>query len=176
VTRPLVPALAAVASLLLAAPAAARGCPGADAQPSAENAEASARAVRCLVNEARSGAGRRPLRGHAILRRTARAHAAHMVEAGFFSHVSPGGDGPAARAARRGAGRAGMRWIGENLAWATPARATPRGVVGRWLASPPHRATMLDRRFRSMGVGVVRGTPRREHPDGYTFALVLGDR
>lgn len=174
--RRLVPALASLASLSLALPATAAPCAGADALPSETGTAPAGRAVRCLVDEARSAVGARPLRRHALLGRTARAHARHMISVPYFAHVSPGGRGPAVRAARRGAGRLGMRWIGENLAWATHEKATPRGVVQRWLLSPPHRATLLDPRFRSVGAAVVAGTPSLEHPDGFTFALVLGDR
>jgi uncharacterized protein YkwD len=41
--------------------------------------------------------------------------------------------------------------VGENLAWVTPG-ATPRQVLRMWLASPPHRANLLDVRFRDTGL------------------------
>ncbi len=173
IARLLTPAAAAL--VLLAAPhSALAACPGADAVPTAATAMPAAGAVHCLVNVARTARGLRPLRGDRRLRRAGRSHAADMVRSRFFSHTSLDGRGPAARAARAGAGRAGMRLIGENLAWATDQRATPRGVVERWLESPPHRATMLDRRFRAMGSATLAGTPRPEHPVGFTFATVFG--
>ncbi len=165
---------AAVSATLLVAPAPAAGafCPGADRIPT--RAAGAARATHCVVNAARIRHGLPPLRASALLRRAGLAHAFDMVRRRYFSHSSRGGRGPVARAAARGAGRLGMRWIGENLAWATGGRATPRGVVERWLASPSHRATMLDRRLRLMGVAAVAGTPHPRHRDGFTFAAEFG--
>ncbi len=166
-----------LAALLLAAlpAAAAAACAGTDRVPATRaDAADAARAVRCLVGEARARHGRRALRPSALLNGIAHAHARDMVRRRYFSHTSPDGREPAARAAARGAARLGLRWIGENLAWATPGRATARAVVRRWLASPAHRATMLDPRFRLVGVAAVRGTPRPRWPHGFTFALELG--
>ncbi|WP_313674318.1 CAP domain-containing protein, partial [Mycolicibacterium sp.] len=68
---------------------------------------------------------------------------------------------------------ASFRVGGENLGWLGGA-ATPRGMVAAWLASAPHRANMLDPRFRETGVGVVEGTPTGV--TGFTFAQEFGAR
>jgi uncharacterized protein YkwD len=44
--------------------------------------------------------------------------------------------------------------FGENLAWG-PVSAS--WVVGQWLASPEHRANLLRRGFRRVGVGALTG-------------------
>ncbi len=54
------------------------------------------------------------------------------------------------------ASRAGYE-VGENIAWGTLSLATPRAIVAAWMASPAHRANILDANFRETGIGV---TPR----------------
>ena len=51
---------------------------------------------------------------------------------------------------------------GENIAWGRGERATPREIVRAWMESPPHRANVLGRSFRELGVGVAPGAPVRE--------------
>jgi uncharacterized protein YkwD len=58
--------------------------------------------------------------------------------------------------------------VAENLAWAVGSRATARGIVASWLASPGHRANLLRPGFRYVGVGALSGTFA-----GYRGALVV---
>ena len=51
--------------------------------------------------------------------------------------------------------------VGENIAWGTAALATPRAIVAAWMASPGHRANILDPRYRETGIGVSRTLPPR---------------
>jgi uncharacterized protein YkwD len=44
--------------------------------------------------------------------------------------------------------------IGENIAWGTLWLATPKAIVAGWMASPGHRANILDHAFTETGVGV----------------------
>jgi uncharacterized protein YkwD len=44
--------------------------------------------------------------------------------------------------------------VGENIAWATLWMATPKAIVAGWMASPGHRANILDATFRETGIGV----------------------
>lgn len=48
--------------------------------------------------------------------------------------------------------------VGETIAWGVGVDGSASAIVGMWLASPPHRATMLGRGFRRIGVGVAVGT------------------
>ena len=50
------------------------------------------------------------------------------------------------------------RTLGETIAWGVGADGTARAIVRMWLASPPHRSTLLRRGFRYVGVGVATGT------------------
>ena len=72
-----------------------------------------------------------------------------MVRRNYFAHGSF-----AARLARFGV-RAPR--VGENLAWGVGAGAEPRDVVRRWLESPSHRANLLRRGFRRVGLGLRAG-------------------
>jgi uncharacterized protein YkwD len=49
------------------------------------------------------------------------------------------------------------RRVGEVVGWLRPAtrRADPRRIVSMWMHSPGHRAILLDRRMRWVGVGRV---------------------
>lgn len=102
------------------------------------------------INQARTTRGLPPLRVGVRLQRAARAHSNAMARSGSFTH------GNWYRRLRRHGVRA--RTVGETIAWGVGTSGTAGAIVGMWLASPPHRATLLDRRFRRIGVGVAVGT------------------
>jgi uncharacterized protein YkwD len=47
---------------------------------------------------------------------------------------------------------------GENLAWGTGTGSTSRATVVAWLASPEHRANLLQPSFTRIGVGALVGS------------------
>jgi uncharacterized protein YkwD len=98
-----------------------------------------------------------------------------MVSRSFFGHHAPGGPDLVARLRQGGYLRRGTTtWIvGENLAWARGTAATPRGIVGAWIASPAHRTNILEPAFRDIGIGVVAGTPASSG-DGVTITTDFG--
>lgn len=101
-----------------------------------------------LVNAERAKAGLRPLVADERVRAVARDHSADMFRAGYFSHTSPSGDGPAERI-RRG----GIPFLaaGENLALAPTVDVAHSGLM----ASPGHRQNILTPEFSRVGIGVV---------------------
>lgn len=101
------------------------------------------------VNEARARAGSPPLRIAAPLQRAARSHSNAMLRTGTFTH------GDWYRRLRRHGAR--NRTLGETLAWGVGAEGSADAIVDMWLASPPHRVTMLRRGFRFLGVGIANG-------------------
>ena len=178
--RPLVAILALCA--LLALPAAAdakrkRGpaCANAHVAPAAGNLELVRTAVLCLHNRERTARGLPKLTEHADLRSAAEDHARHMVQARFFAHDAPGGADMVDRIL--GAGYAdGQGWsLGENIAWATGGLATAAAVHRTWMRSPGHKANILRRQFREIGIGIALGAPV-DADGGATYAADFGVR
>jgi uncharacterized protein YkwD len=56
--------------------------------------------------------------------------------------------------------------------------ATPATIVRAWMHSPGHRANILNRRFREIGIGVASGAPVRDGAakSGATYATEFGLR
>lgn len=106
------------------------------------------------LNEARTGAGLPPLARDERLDEVARARAADLVERGYFAHVAPDGGTAFTELQSRGI-RYGL--AGENLARNTyPEGDAARVALEGWLASPGHRANVLEPRFVRVGVAVTR--------------------
>jgi uncharacterized protein YkwD len=117
--------------------------------------------VLCLVDRERTGHGESALRPDARLEQAAQAHTEDMALTDYFEHVSPTGGTLLSRV--RAAGYvhgAQMGYaIGENLGFGTLWLATPRAIVAAWMASPGHRANILDASFRDTGIGVSADPP-----------------
>jgi uncharacterized protein YkwD len=112
-----------------------------------------------LTNEARRKQGVPVLTWDASLARAARAHSADMLQRAYLQHESPEGHTPQERLTQ--AAPYAVAASGENL-WGAqgshpldPERL-PRIIVDTWLASPGHRANLLNPAFTDMGVGVAR--------------------
>ncbi len=97
------------------------------------------------VNEVRGAHGLREVRLSRALQRSSSAYSKWMLRSDYFGHLG------SIRAPRR------FRRRGEVLA-ATPLRhPSARQIVSQWLNSRFHRAVVLNRRYRFIGVGVARG-------------------
>jgi uncharacterized protein YkwD len=170
--------LGASALVLLAsavpAQAASADCSGAADVPAQGAQERAAAATVCVLNSERADRGLPALRVQSGLSQAAEGHATDMVRRQYFSHTTPEGrtfDERLRRPYIRG-----HRWgVGETLAWGTKSKSTPEAIVQAWLASPPHRRVVLDRRFRDVGIGVTLGLPVTGDP-GATYAAELGVR
>jgi uncharacterized protein YkwD len=169
------------ASLTPAAPAspaasAAARCANADLEPNAANLVTIRRATLCLLNAERRRRGRGRLRSNARLRTAAQRYAEDMVRRSFFDHVSPGGSTLVDRLRATAYVRSARSWsVGENLAVATGSLATPAAIMRGWMRSPGHRANILRRKFREVGIGVALGTPDFGS-DGATYTTNFGRR
>jgi uncharacterized protein YkwD len=142
---------------LLALPVAnALACADADVVPGTASSRAYTRAVECLVNEQRAGAGLAPLAHDRRLARAARRFSSSMVREGFFAHVSPEGSTLPARA--RAAGYSGAA-LGETIGWGSGSLATPAAIVQGWMESPPHHEILMSGGFQRIGLGVAPGSP-----------------
>jgi uncharacterized protein YkwD len=131
--------------------------------------------TRCLLNRKRAAEGVRALTIDRRLTGTARRHSHRMVADQFFAHDSLSGRQFSERIAATGWMDGRGSWIvGENLAWGTGTYATPRAVVKAWMRSPAHRRNIMERRFRVIGIGVMRGTPIAGVEQGMTYTTDLG--
>jgi uncharacterized protein YkwD len=108
------------------------------------------------LNEVRVAHDRSRLRVAPGLVEAARSHARDMLVRDYFSHPSLGGGDFADRVRRFHPAAI----VGENLAWGTGSLRSADAVVRGWMASPAHRAIILDRDFRVVGVGRALGTFR----------------
>jgi uncharacterized protein YkwD len=121
---------------------------------------ATERALLDEVNRVRAAHGLPALRNDGRLARAARSHTFDMLGRKTFEH------GNTAARLRRFGVRSGH--IGENLAWGAGSYASPGAIVRMWLASPPHRANLLRRSFRRIGLAAAAGSFA-----GYSRAVVV---
>jgi uncharacterized protein YkwD len=118
------------------------------------------RATLCLLNSERTARGLRPLRNNPRLAAAALSHSRDMISRRYFAHDTLGGGGFDRRIVRTGYLRGARAWsIGENIAWGTGPFALPAKIMDEWMHSPPHRANILDRKYREIGLGVAVGAP-----------------
>jgi uncharacterized protein YkwD len=136
-------------------------CPGAGERPTQENIEVIRAATLCLIDQERTGHGEAPLQPNGQLRQAAQAHTESMAFGAYFEHDGPRGDTPLSRMTASGyiySSHVGYE-IGENIGWGTLSLATPRAIVVAWMASPGHRANILDAHFRDTAIGVSPDLP-----------------
>jgi uncharacterized protein YkwD len=167
--------VAAIIAVAFLAPsnAAAAACPAVQASVAQVSPKVVGGSVLCLVNAQRTSRGLPALRPAAKLRLAAARYSREMVDKSFFDHVSPSGSTLSSRVRLAGYGG---RTLGENIGWGTGNLATPAAIVQAWMDSPPHRAVILNGRYREGGVGVAAGVPLRVPGEGATFVLDVGVR
>lgn len=129
--------------------------------PDASNLPLVRAAVLCLINRERAQNGEPPLKTNPQLEAAADAHVRDMIAADYFEHVSPTGATPVDRVRATGyiPGPSVGYVIGENLAWGTLSLATPQAIVSAWIASPPHRANILEASYRDTGIAIAPQVP-----------------
>ena len=175
--RHLLAASTAALALVLAAPAAASAaCTDTEVLPTADTLSVVATATVCLLNEERAAHGLDPVQENGALTRASLAYSQRLVAESFFAHEAPDGTDVVDRLTLSGYIRPSSGWeVGENLAWAQGVLASPRNVVNAWMASPGHKANVLTRSYREIGIGIVLGTPTAGS-DGSTFTTNFGRR
>jgi uncharacterized protein YkwD len=153
-------------------------CANVDLVPTAGNLDEVRAAVLCLHNRDRAAAGLPPLKENSKLRKAALGHSDDMVSRRYFDHDEPDGDGMVDRIRRAGYVRPGDAWsLGENIAWGTQNMATPAEIHDAWMHSAGHRANILRRSFKEIGIGIVLGNPSVNPADaGATYTADFGVR
>ena len=169
---PTLPALPGLPKLPVAR-AAQAACADADLQVARSTVKRVRRAIVCLVNQQRRAAGVRKVKGHKRLQKAATAHVKDMLGRTYFAHEGPGGPDLISRLQKA---KFWPATAGENLAAGTGGLATARGVMDAWLHSAAHRANMLDKRFKWVGIGIVPTFPAPPSSPGATIAAEFGAR
>ena len=111
--------------------------------------------MHCLVQWLRASHGLSGLRELAQLDRSSSMRAAAIRRCRDFSHT-PCGQPFVQPFVRVGyLGQSGT--VGENLAWGSSRRGSPRATLAAWLHSPDHRANLLRPGWRDCGLALARG-------------------
>lgn len=128
--------------------------------PSAQTATRGQASFVALLNQERYAYGLGPVSFDANLTQAAQTHADDMVSRGYFDHRSQDG-----RTHRDRIEATGFRAcsVGEAIA---NGHTSQESVLAGWLASPPHRAILLERDYTLIGLG----------RSGNTWVLTAGGR
>jgi uncharacterized protein YkwD len=161
--------------------AAATGCAGANARPSANNSALIDSATLCLMNRLRASHGMHSLHDNSALAAIATGQAGDMVRGDYFGDNSISGASPLSRIKASGYSVPTSRvrlLTAQNIGWGTGPNATPAGIVAAWMLSPPHRQIILTAAYRDVGVGVSPTVPAdvRSPLLGATYAVEFGAR
>ena len=152
----------------------AQDCGDTSVLPTADDLAQVRAAVLCLHNQTRAAKGLPLLRENAKLDKAALGHSNDMVAAGYFDHTTPNGTSFVDRILAAGYVKRDAGWtLGENLAWGTGDLSTPEGVMTSWMNSPGHKANILKRAYREVGIGIRLGVPS-DGGVGATYTLDFG--
>jgi uncharacterized protein YkwD len=156
----------------MAIPVAANGAGGAR---SASEKKQLTRHLLTEVNLLRREHGLHPLRLSHSLAAAATSHSMQMASSGFFAHTSLDGTAYWRRIMHFYPQAGYNRWsVGEDLLWESP-DVTPDGAIKMWMASPPHRANLLNPAWREMGISAVRAEAAPGYFKGLTVTVVTAD-
>lgn len=131
--------------------------------PVTQGLEAAEREVLTQTNLERSKSGLKPLILDSRLSAAARLHALEMAQKNYFAHTSPTPslETPTDRVHAAGS----LDWgAGENIALNEEVVAKVGATLMRqWMGSRPHRASILDRSYTHIGIGVYRDSSGRSY-------------
>ncbi len=103
------------------------------------------------TNDERAKAGLATLTENSLLNAAARAKAEDMFTKGYWAHIAPDGTEPWYFFTSAGYK---YTYAGENLA---KNFQTSSGVLAGWMASPGHKANILNTNYQDIGIAVVNG-------------------
>jgi len=107
------------------------------------------------INAVRRHHGLEPLRLSAALSAAAASHSREMALDGFFAHESHDGSLFWKRIQSFYASSPWHYWsVGENLLWSSPDVSASKALA-MWLASPEHRANLMNPHWREIGIAAV---------------------
>jgi uncharacterized protein YkwD len=146
--------------------AVAPGGPEEKPKPKKDELKAPEKELFDLLNKERAKEKLPPLRLNPLLIRLARAHSANMLAQNKMSHFLDG-KSPADRAREAGYR---FRSIGENIGVSAGPLPVSR-THENWMNSKFHRANILGKQFREVGVGMARNASGRAY-----YTQVFGTR
>ena len=133
------------------------------------------RGVLAQINALRASHDLAALRPSPALTASARAHSDEMAAAGYFAHESADGTAFRKRIQRFYPPTGRGYWsVGENLLWSSP-DLDARRALAMWLASPEHRANMLDPIWREIGLSAVHEAAASGVYHGLEVTIVTTD-
>src|SRR4051812_10544948 len=106
--------------------------------------------VEQAINAQRVSAGLPAVHTDHTLHRLARSQAERSMRRNVLDHNTVAGTDIFKRIQRK-AGP--LKRAGEVLAFMPQGQGTAQGVVSAWMNSPPHRAVLMDRHLKRVGVG-----------------------
>ncbi|MDX6495431.1 MAG: hypothetical protein QOE17_1417, partial [Gaiellales bacterium] len=112
-------------------------------------------AVLCLMNEQRAKFKLKPVKNSKRLSTAALTHTRAMILGQFFAHQGP--KEPALVARLRKVKYSGA--AGENIGAGAGPLGSPAAMVDGWMHSPLHRANLLSKRWKAVGIGFVAQYP-----------------
>jgi uncharacterized protein YkwD len=135
-------------------------CSNTELLPTAENLDLVRAAILCLHNQVRAENGLPALKDNSKLRKAALGHSSAMVGEGYFDHESTNGDSFVDRIIAARYAKRNQAWtLGENLAWGTGDLSSAKGVMEAWMNSAGHKANILKRDYKEVGIGIKLGVP-----------------
>ena len=127
------------------------------------------------VNQARAARGLAPLRLSSKLSTAAAQHSREMASRGYFSHSSANGEAFWRRVQRYYRPARYRYWsVGENLLWQSP-DIDAAGALDLWMRSPEHRANLLNRQWREIGLAAVHVVSAPGTYHGLDVTIVTAD-
>jgi uncharacterized protein YkwD len=127
------------------------------------------------INAFRQAHDLQPLRVNPRLNAAAREHTLQMAADGYFAHESADGSAFWKRIQAFYSTGASAYWsVGENLLWSSP-NVTPAQALRWWLASPEHRANLMNPRWREIGVAAVHEPDAPGVYEGREVTIVTTD-
>jgi uncharacterized protein YkwD len=127
------------------------------------------------VNAVRREQGLKPLKVSEKLAAAATAHTREMGTNGYFEHASFDSTPFWKRVARWYPSRGWRSWsVGENLLYSSP-DVTAESSVEMWMNSPPHRANLLSRSWREIGISAIHFEAAPGEYDGAPVTIVTAD-
>jgi uncharacterized protein YkwD len=161
-----------LSAVALTAPASARNDRPASASSGVSALEA---AVLSNVNQIRAQHGLRALTLSDRLSAAANQQSESMGAKGFFSHNSADGTAFWKRIRRYYTDRNYRYWsVGENLLWSSPDVGAAQ-ALDMWMRSPEHRANLLSKRWREIGLSAVHVQAAPGAFQGLDVTIVTAD-